>query len=623
MAKLVQKLWILLALAIGLSACGPMNNPIGEVNDDALLATKNHTGGEKIIKTKDNENLIVPYTNSGSQKIFNDMRSEMESVTDLLLAKTIESVIIILKNDKNVVTDKAPSQLEMIVKVKAVHAGLPAELKFKTKLSLKENHRIATNIAQSDAKKNDFAFTADFKCHDVNCRAIEIRIKKYPVGTNLTLKSPAVPFGQVGILYRFSYPKIRVLHGRNQDKFTASSFLALEKSAPTSQAVRTSVVVVNGPSYSRVQVPNLLELDTELLDTQEASVEVKSVKVKEDSKLTGELSGNDPSTGSLVVDVKNTETKEVARIFFEEEVEETTPASRVEIPAEAMPGGIPMPRDASPGLFKIKFDPKGLPATARVTSAFSDYASDPQVQKFVKAWLGEKQELGCKNPKSKTRRNLPSGPTTLKKFLTYAPNITPHLENVVEKLDVTPEIGYLLLIESAYAKDPSYPALQRPPKGTALGPWQILHGTATYIRSLTKPTVPFQIYKSPSSNDDRTYFINSTYMAAIYLDYLFDQFEEDPAIAILAYHGGPGTASSAEKKTNSYTQFKTTLPEILKYNMQTKTNCDYINYTYTFLAARTIGQNLKFYGLDNIAPAKTDAYKARLKNPNSFLPVGL
>ncbi|MCB0350110.1 MAG: transglycosylase SLT domain-containing protein [Bdellovibrionales bacterium] len=655
--QLSHKLILIISLTTSLAACGPDQNPIGKVNSDEYLSTQRRTGNTKLINQGQQNPIAVPYTISGSQKIFNNMRHEMESVTDVLLAKTIESVIITLTDDNGERVTKAPARAEISVQLKSVHAGLPKKLNFSAKLTKKDQGRIATGIAQSDITPSNFPFTADLKCHEDNCRVIEVRLKKYPVGTNLAKVTSITPFGQVGILYRFSYPKMRIQHSRDTDGLKGELFTELEKSVNTSQPIRTSVVVVNGPSYSNIQVENILELDTELLDTEETSIDITSVKTRGSAKFDGKLKGNDPSSGSLIVDLKDQSTQEIARLYFEEEDDEPTASPTLTPTAPTQPKGkssspvipvitdsrstsiptttssnsdsnrtptivAPSPNTANKTLFKVKLDATALPETTRVSTAFANYATDPQVQKFVRSWLGEPGQVGCKNTKG-SYQNTPQGLATLTQFLTYTPNVAPHLERVVEKVDVTPEVGYLLLLESGYSKNPSYPTQERSSRSTALGPWQILIGTALDIRKGTNPVVPFQIFKNNDPRDDRTYFMNSTYMASLYLENLFDQFKEDPALAILAYHGGPGSAAQAERKTSTYSQFNTSLSEIQKYNIQTKTNCNFLNYTYTFLAARTIGQNLEFYGLDNITPAKTDAYKTRLKSPNGTLPAGL
>src|SRR5690606_4702008 len=109
----------------------------------------------------------------------------------------------------------------------------------------------------------------------------------------------------------------------------------------------------------------------------------------------------------------------------------------------------------------------------------------------------------------------------------------------LEKLDVTPEIGYILLLESGYLKGPSYPALERNPRGTALGPWQIIDDTAEYIRDIS--SIEFII--TGDKNDDRTFGMNSTIMGGIYARSLLQKHEA--GLAIAGYHGGQGTAANA------------------------------------------------------------------------------
>lgn len=291
-----------------------------------------------------------------------------------------------------------------------------------------------------------------------------------------------------------------------------------------------------------------------------------------------------------------------------------------ELPPETTSQLILPARKNSVSIFRSSFDPALLPESARVSKAFANYATHPEVQRMVRVLLGkEKNSQRCQIGQYQR--------ATIEKFTQYTPNVAPYVESITEKMDVTPEIGYLLFIESSYAKSPKYPTTE---VGGAqdVGPWQITTITGLDIRKSSG--IKFNIFKvsnKPHPQDDRTYFMNATYMAANYLKISFKQFQDDPALGILSYNVGRGGASSGAKKVfKRYKKTRVTLADIFHYKIQTNSAavpCERVNYAFTFLAARTIGQNLDVYGLDKIAPYTGKEYLRHLKRPGGILPRGL
>ncbi|OFZ13979.1 MAG: hypothetical protein A2Z20_10115 [Bdellovibrionales bacterium RBG_16_40_8] len=604
-------IWALLTVAFTLSACGPIARPTLDYNeisaDDDEVRIQ--TGSVKVSKNSEEQ---TPYTIAGYENLFNELRTSIENETDESLAKSITDVIISTTDDKKNQVEESPTRLEMKITLKSSYQKSSEELRFETLLENEGEKRIAKNIEQESADKTAFPFTSDVVCHEKNCHTIEIRLKKnLPLNDKKTFDENSV-IGQAGILYSLSHSKIRAQHNNNLTDFSSNTLKDFAKEVQTHKAKRASVAVVKGASYSQVQIPKLIEVRTDLVDTASQPSEISMVKINGELAK-GELVGNDPKSGSLIFDVTPANSNETIRIYSDENAAEPPPP---------MPQLVNTGKVKSKSIFAVNSDRDKLPGTAYVSAVFANYANNNEVQRMVRVWLGqEKNKFACNRSSY--------GPESLKLFIEHAQNIAPFIKKVTEKADVTPEIGYLLLLESPYAVNPLYPTLtvSKAPGElvTATGPWQIINATARTIRDGYGH--PFLIYptvnRRANPNDDRTFFLNSTYMATLLLRNLFKKFSFDPALAIYAYHAGGGATSNHVRKTKKYDKYDTTLSDILKYRMQTKANCDYLAYTYAFLSALTIGQNLNAYGLENIKPSTSENYKKRLRNPKSLLPTGI
>jgi hypothetical protein len=554
----------------------------------------------------------IPYTISGNEKEFSHLQKDIGSQSDTLTAMNIESVSL-----------TAPRwSFDLIIQLKGgKQLHFSAIPKSENKMFVARNIEQVVNsknVGASDKATSD-SFTADVVCTSQNCELAQIQL------TN------KLSHQKVGILYSVTHPKLKSrtkLIGTSA-RFEDVGFNKILLTDANIAVQKTSVSVVDGVSFSKIFIPNLLEIRTENLDTDKASIKTNLFEISGNPNYYAELIGNNPTTGSLIFFVENKVSKEHITLFIEDEavlpvpktVFNNLPTPNTDTPTNPIkPNPLNPPRVAKVTLVQPKID-ASHPETSKVTQLFAAYENDPEVQRMIRVWKGEEQDsMRCR------RGNY--GAARVTNFLAHAPQISNYVEQVVEKIDVTPEIIYLLILESEYLIDGNYNTLAMPvptkfnPNPTAMGPWQIIKGTALNVKNLYK--IPFQIYPSrphkPHLADDRIYFMNSTLLAGLLLKTLFEKYAQDPALAILSYKQGEAATDSNIRSTKKYGDYDVSLSDILKYRLSTRPNCRELNYVYSFLAARTIGQNLDKYGLDKITPVSTDKYKKRLFNAS---PSGL
>lgn len=150
----------------------------------------------------------------------------------------------------------------------------------------------------------------------------------------------------------------------------------------------------------------------------------------------------------------------------------------------------------------------------------------PSIDAGVKVWLNRKD---------------------LKEFAVYFP---PNRNLVTQKLAesrVPAEFAFITLMESAFFKTAGYP-IDPGPGSTALGPWQMIDGTARNngLRILAK----VHTKKGDVGNvcDERADLAKSSAAAGRYLRSLLDMFPNDPRIALLGYNRGEGHAQKSMSK---------------------------------------------------------------------------
>lgn len=567
---------------------------------------------------------------------------------------------------------------------------LPFAVDQKTK-SVQLPHAKNVMQISSSQKNSSFIYSLDVNCLDESCTLIDMRLNKYAnLKVSTSDKKYGALLGQVGVFFHFAIKNLRVPEKlEDEPELEAKTLVDLQKSAPAIEAEVTSFAVVDGAAESHVEVPDLITLDVPMTDTSISTAKLEDITVHNNQNIEAQLIGLNERNGNMAISALDKKTDEEILLFFEDPATEETletlplegePATRPQDPSalpatpdtDVPPAPIvepptkvtaptvtrttpptkpPVPVTVKPTETEPKPKPKPvLPPTApevsltnqddvtslfdesyvttaptseaaRVSRAFAEYEKNKEVQRMIKVFQG----------KAKNRNNCKRGdygPAHIEKFLTYAPNLKKYIHDITEKIDVTPEIAYLMLLESEYARSPEYPI--QVGAGSDLGPWQITNIAAAEVKRISG--LPFNIFavrRGRYNNlDDRSYFMNSTYMAAIYLKSLFKRFPADPALGIVGYNLGPGdTERGVNAIFDRYRRHKVKLADVFDYQMQSghsKIPCFRLNYAFTFLAARTIGQNLERYiDTSKIEVHKGDKYKARLKSPRGPLPPGL
>jgi membrane-bound lytic murein transglycosylase D len=146
------------------------------------------------------------------------------------------------------------------------------------------------------------------------------------------------------------------------------------------------------------------------------------------------------------------------------------------------------------------------------------------------------------------------------------------IDNVLEQNNVPKELKYLAVIESAL----NHNAISRV---GAVGPWQFMASTAR-LMGLTVS----------KKRDERKDVYKSTYAAAKYLNYLYDQLN-DWLLVVAAYNSGPTPVQKAIQKTGSsnFWDIKPYLPKETQ------------GHVMAFIATASIFENMsKFIGLGGI-----------------------
>ncbi|MEQ1664430.1 MAG: hypothetical protein ABL927_03550, partial [Bdellovibrionales bacterium] len=491
----------------------------------------------------------IPYTISGNEKEFSHLQKDIGSQSDTLTAMNIESVSL-----------TAPRwSFDLKIQLKG-----GKQLQFSAVPKSENKMFVARNIEQtvnnknegtSDKTAND-AFTADVVCTSQNCELAQIQL------TN------KLSHQKIGILYSVTHPKLKSrtkLIGSSA-RFEDVGFNKILLTDANIAVQKISVSVVDGVSFSKISIPNLLDIRTENLDTDKASIKTNVFEIAGNPNYNAELIGNNPTTGSLIFFVENKVSKEHITLFIEDEAvlpvtkkvfnNLPTPNSNPDTSTNPIkPNPSTPPRVAKVTLVQPKID-AAHPETSKVTQLFAAYENDPEVQRMIRVWKGEERD-------SKRCRRGKYGPARLTNFLSHAPNVALIAEQILEKIDVTPEIIYLLILESDYLIDGKYNPLAMPaptkenPNPTAMGPWQVLKGTALGVKKQFK--IPFQIYPSrphrPHLADDRLFFKNSTLLAGLLLKSLFNKYNQDPGLAILSYKQGPNDTDTDARRTKKYDSY--------------------------------------------------------------------
>lgn len=151
------------------------------------------------------------------------------------------------------------------------------------------------------------------------------------------------------------------------------------------------------------------------------------------------------------------------------------------------------------------------------------------------------------------------------------------IDNVLEQNNIPKELKYLAVIESAL----NHNAISRV---GAVGPWQFMASTAR-LMGLTVS----------KKRDERKDVYKSTFAAAKYLNYLYDQLN-DWLLVVAAYNSGPTPVQRAMQKSGSsnFWDIKPYLPKETQ------------GHVMAFIATASIFENMsKFIGLGGIPETET------------------
>ncbi len=605
------------------------------------------TGAYKVVPSQDGQApQKLPYVAAGNSTLLNYLRSALGASANASFGATVQKVKVAISGSN--------------VDVQITFADSTRPVDFRAPLKQKNQQMLALDMTPTQAAQNPLSL--NLVCTDVTCSEIVMVLTK---GANT----------KAGIIYRTSTPSVKFqnLNPDAANGYTVQTFKTLANEAGKITAKRVSVTVVPGISYSDIELQdpakkNILSLDTDLVDTQDGSTQVSNVKSAYDQNVTGTLFANNPKTGTAMITLakkvgKDSDEK-LGLVITEAKqnqpdvVPDIVPNAPLAPPpapddnsdnSTANPPGTPSsattqqsstpPPPSTPppsqapgnGLFPMP-DRAQNPEGYQMTLGFARYANDYYVREFVRAYLGQGPMRTCDGLRDKNAASPKSYRYTLLDFLRYAPAVAPYIDKITNFVGVSPNIGYLLALETSYAtndENPYHIAMRTARGSSALGPWQILYGTGleiskSAIKEFGTQFTGFHVESSPKywPVDDRTYFVNSTLMASLYIQTLTNLFpDEDPALAIMAYNAGDGTVTHARTYISNLTGgYNITFDDMIRRHVPIRLYCGAVAYTMRFLALQTIGQHPEVYGL-SVAPAQSSAFMTRLKNPHSELPA--
>jgi hypothetical protein len=475
---------------------------------------------------------------------------------------------------------------------------------------------------------------------------------------------------------------------------------AQETTSKLSASIEYSVIVP-GPSVARianVSGNQLPPFATEIVDTSDGEWTNQFLPRAVYANITNRpvLMGNDPDTGTLLVSFNNQlldiipiENSGVATDESTDREGDETPAApgdeqsdtdgegsdneRVTVLSSGntpAPGGttarrrsagagavaLPSENAKTPnGVYNVQRDATKYPMMVAATTAFDNMRNDSILQDYVSKYRrgGPTQNM-CSGIQIRSGNRVRSpglrpDRVVILNYIENALNVAPFVDAIGQAVDVTPEVGYLLGIESRYLRnsdkyryDGQQTAIADRHGDRAVGPWQMKNVYAEDVKK-RNPGVAFQIMKAhqnmpkPNAADDRAYFMNSTYMAMLGLKNLQKNYQYDPTMMIMAYHRGSGNISndtSALRARGGFAQgYKLKFKDIVRLRINTKGLCEGLDYTYHFLALRELGQYRHAYhyvGRDgnirqfkDIAPTTSKGYMNRLYRPRAVLPAGV
>jgi hypothetical protein len=594
-----SKYFIILPLLSVLAACGGSGQ-------NGFQAASGTTGKIKSVTDADtNTRVESPYTISGSQAAFEALVKKIGSNNDSGLANALAEVVIIPLDAKDLKTENSPNSLAIEMKFKKTGANAPDFLKFKAPM-------VAQGQGLSSVVKTDKNYQLSLYCFTKSCHRIELRLQRKLANGALGT--------EIGVLVSKSHPTLKIIKPGSIAQYSDRGLKQIESLASRGYVEQNSVVIVAGSSYAELtvkahlaQATPTLKLLADLIDTENVVTEVTSVTLEGGQATRAKLVGNDANTGDLMFELISG--REAAILVFEKnqaEIEQDEPGQN---PTSTAQRDLSARARAQAGLFPTSANNiSGL----RQASDFASYAGHPRTRDYIK-FYSEKSKKSIQN------------------VFAYTHNVSPYVAKIFEALKLTPEFAYIMPVESHYLKNGQFNSIELTGAancGSALGPWQILDGTALDIKKRMLPGLNIGSVdgcgkaRTFSLNDDRGFLIQSTYMAAVYLKSLLARFQQDASLAVMAYHSGGGLTSQALDKKHTSPEMalkiqnlarrNITLEHVQKYKMIQAIHRD---YAFNFLSWREMGQNSARYGYDKIQKINSDAYKKRLSRPNGPSPL--
>jgi hypothetical protein len=282
-------------------------------------------------------------------------------------------------------------------------------------------------------------------------------------------------------------------------------------------------IVNNGPANSTSFIPLLsLSGESKRTGTRAHNVDINrgdNRDARTDVKLIGNAEKESRRLFAVQVREKPEDQPEEFLLDVEMENQQPVKPPPEDIPMEAEPPQPPTPGAAAPapvqglGFLQVNL---GTPRTQRMVQDFEKNRQLQGVGKFI----------------AQFQRN---GKRDLENFYKYSSPFRPMMEAIGAAYDVSPAFAYLTVVESAYFTGGRY-QIQAAGSSTALGPFQLLEGTARELG----------VKVTGGRDDERRFFKPSACGAAKYVGKLVDMFSNsDSTVAILAYYQGDGGAAAA------------------------------------------------------------------------------
>lgn len=640
-------------LLIVLSACGGQeayrqhSTPKGEVQPTGATT--------QVFDPETKETKNTGFIAAGSKDTYVELQNAIVTNLDNELASAIEDVRISRLDENGKVTRGEPRSLYVKLQLKKSFSRTNSPAEFDMPLVRDQNRLAATNVNQiaTSLSSNGIPLRATAVCRNTNCAQIELRVERQaatPAPAPLTAPAvtaaaengavptavpvaPAVP--QAGLIYTVSHPHAEVLKPKTPQAVEDASLREIEQRLQRGAVVtQESFSVVGGASRSKVRIdPNetgvsAFEFETPVVDTAEVAPQVGQGRTATNGRADVRILGIDPETSDMMVEVAAPAARNIGRraktsaalrfAIINDEAALGTPEQNT---FEAVATGSEMTGPAGG-------DPAEIVVTAP-TQGKGLFPTSPGSDEKIVSQTNRMAHYGKDSFVQTMIRNNAQIKAKVKLAREYGPKVTPYVVRVFEALGLTPDLAYIMLIESSYLIDGNYNPLQittANSTGTAFGPWQILNMTAQAIKKITRQ--PFQYApvtgrgsrRVAPASDDRGYLVQSTYMAASYLKYIIDtyDFQEEPIMAIVGYNRGDGYAGRAARQYyNRFKNYAIDFATVRRFNM---VNAHGKLYAHMFLAFREVGQNPTKYGIGEIVPTEPSRDIRRLMRKGGPVP---